>query len=221
MRTRNRYMAIFAITVLGVGFLTGLLCTGPDMKNSVDRYYDAQNFMDIDIKSTMGLTDEDLDEVRATPGVHHVTPLYQEDRVLNDASGEVKTVRITALDLRKLTEDDVNLTTLVAGRLPESEDECVQVLIGPFNDSGKVGDKIEMEPLEDPEGENFKFKEFTIVGLVSVPLSMSIETEYTSVGSGSISEYYYVLPEAVDTDIYMDFYVTLEDAKALDTFSDK
>ena len=90
VRTRNRYMAIFAITVLGVGFLTGLLCTGPDMKNSVDRYYDAQNFMDIDIKSTMGLTDEDLEEVRSMEGVDHVTPLYQEDRVLNDASGETK-----------------------------------------------------------------------------------------------------------------------------------
>ncbi|MBP3758920.1 MAG: FtsX-like permease family protein [Firmicutes bacterium] len=221
VRTRNRYMAIFAITVLGVGFLTGLLCTGPDMKNSVDRYYDAQNFMDIDIKSTMGLTDEDLEEVRSMEGVDHVTPLYQEDRVLNDASGETKTVRITALDLKKLNEDDVNLTTLVAGRLPETEDECVQVLIGPFNDSGKVGDKIEMEPLEDPDEENFKLKEFKIVGLVSVPLSMSIETEPTSVGSGSISEYYYVLPEAVDTDVYTDFYVTLGDAKALDTFSDK
>lgn len=221
MRTRNRYMAIFAITVLGVGFLTGLLCTGPDMKNSVDRFYDAQNFMDIDIKSTMGLTEEDLEEVRSMDGVLHVTPLYQEERVLNDASGEVKTVRLTALDLRKLKENDVNLPTLAAGRLPETADECVQVVIGPFNDSGKIGDKIEIEPLEDKDNENFTKKDFTIVGLVSSPWCMSVDSEPTSVGSGSISEYYYVLPEAVDTDIYTDFYVTIENAAALGTFTDQ
>ena len=221
MRTRNRYLAIFAITVRGVGFLTGLLCTGPDMKNSVDRYYDAQNFMDIDIKSTMGLTEEDLEEVRGMDGVLHVTPLYQEERVLNDSSGEVKTVRLTALDLNELGEDDVNLPTLAAGRLPETEDECVQVVIGPFNDSGKIGDKIEIEPLDDPDSENFVRKEFTIVGLVSSPWCMSVDSEPTSVGSGSISEYYYVLPEAVDTDIFTDFNVTLENAEAMDTFSDE
>lgn len=221
MRTRNRYLAIFAITVLGVGFLTGLLCTGPDMKNSVDRYYDAQNFMDIDIKSTMGLTEEDLEEVRSMDGVLHVTPLYQEERVLNDSSGEVKTVRLTALDIAGLSEDDVNLPTLAAGRLPETEGECVQVVIGPFNDSGKIGDKIEIEPPDDPDNENFVRKEFTIVGLVSSPWCMSVDSEPTSVGSGSISEYYYVLPEAVDTDIFTDFYVTLENAEAMDTFSDE
>ena len=221
MRTRNRYLAIFAITVLGVGFLTGLLCTGPDMKNSVDRYYDAQNFMDIDIKSTMGLTEEDLEEVRGMDGVLHVTPFYQEERVLNDSSGEVKTVRLTALDIAGLSEDDVNLPTLAAGRLPETADECVLVVIGPFNDSGKIGDKIEIQPLDDPDSENFVRKEFTIVGLVSSPWCMSVDSEPTSVGSGSISEYYYVLPEAVDTDIFTDFYVTLENAEAMDTFSDE
>ena len=219
--TRNRFIAIFAITVLGVGFLTGLLCTGPDMKESVDRFYDTLNFMDIDIKSTMGLTDEDLKEVSSFTGVRQVTPLYQQDRTLSDANGEQITVRMTALDLRNLSDDDANLPILVSGRLPRKAGECVEVLIGPFSDTGTIGDVIRLDDMDDPDDEHFVRKKFKIVGLVNVPLSMSVDKEMTNVGSGSISEYYYVLPEVIDSDVYTDFYLTLDDASDMDTFTDE
>ena len=168
MRTRNRYLAIFAITVLGVGFLTGLLCTGPDMKNSVDRYYDAQNFMDIDIKSTMGLTEEDLEEVRGMDGVLHVTPLYQEERVLNDSSGEVKTVRLTALDIAGLSEDDVNLPTLAAGRLPETADESAEA-----EDAMPEGDHLAGQDEETGHAAD-KMKVIVVLGLTAVVIAGAV-----------------------------------------------
>ena len=37
----SRFLAIFLITALGVGFLVGLLCTSPDIRSSVDDYYEA------------------------------------------------------------------------------------------------------------------------------------------------------------------------------------
>jgi len=49
----GRFTAIFAIVALGVGFLAGLLATTPDMKASVDRYYDKNNMADIFINATM------------------------------------------------------------------------------------------------------------------------------------------------------------------------
>ena len=50
----SRFIAIFAIVALGVGFLAGLTSATPDMQVSVDTYYDANNMADIFIKSTMG-----------------------------------------------------------------------------------------------------------------------------------------------------------------------
>ena len=78
-RTLPRFLAIFAITALGVGFLTGLLCTAPDMKESVDRYYDVRNFMDLDIKGTAGLTEEDIRLLRSDAAAAAVTPVIQKD----------------------------------------------------------------------------------------------------------------------------------------------
>ena len=52
----SRFLAIFAIVALGVGFLAGLLATTPDMRYSADPYYDNPNMMDIRLVSTMGFT---------------------------------------------------------------------------------------------------------------------------------------------------------------------
>ena len=56
----SRFLAIFAIIALGVGFLAGLLATTPDMRYSMDQYYRQTNLMDLRIVSTMGLTNEML-----------------------------------------------------------------------------------------------------------------------------------------------------------------
>lgn len=48
---------------LAVGFLAGLRMTSPDMKHSLDVYYDEQNLMDIRIVSTLGLTRDDIDDL--------------------------------------------------------------------------------------------------------------------------------------------------------------
>ena len=61
----GRFAAIFAITALGVGFLAGLLSTAPDFYTTIDDYYDKNDFWDINIKSTGGLTEEDLKAVEA------------------------------------------------------------------------------------------------------------------------------------------------------------
>lgn len=65
----GRFAAIFAITALGVGFLAGLLSTAPDFYTTIDDYYDKNDFWDINIKSTGGLTEDDLEAVKADGSV--------------------------------------------------------------------------------------------------------------------------------------------------------
>ena len=73
-QTISRFLAIFAISALGVGFLAGLLATTPVMRVSADRYYDTTNLMDIRVLSTVGLSEEDIGTIRRTPGVSKVMP---------------------------------------------------------------------------------------------------------------------------------------------------
>ena len=66
--TRSRFLSILILVALAVAFLSGLRSTAPDMKNTGDSYLDAQNFMDIQVMSTLGLTEEDLEALLQPAG---------------------------------------------------------------------------------------------------------------------------------------------------------
>ena len=66
--TYKRFISILLMAFLGVGFFAGIRATSPDMVDTIDNYYDKQNVYDIQIVSTLGLTDEDLEEISFCPG---------------------------------------------------------------------------------------------------------------------------------------------------------
>ena len=70
--SKSRFIAIFAIVALGVGFLAGLLSTTPDMEDSMEEYLDAGNLFDLRVVSTLGLTDEDVQALQQVDGVDKV-----------------------------------------------------------------------------------------------------------------------------------------------------
>ena len=59
--TKKKFISLLIMNYLAVGFLAGLRMTAPDMKHSLDVYYDQQNLMDIRIVSTLGLTQDDIE----------------------------------------------------------------------------------------------------------------------------------------------------------------
>ena len=77
----SRFLAIFAIVALGVGFLAGLLATTPDMRLSMDNYFDENSLMDLRVVSTLGLTEDDCTVLRETEGVQAVMPAYNTDKL--------------------------------------------------------------------------------------------------------------------------------------------
>lgn len=94
--TFSRFMAIFAIVALGVGFFAGLKATTPDMKATTDRYFDDNNLMDIRLLSTMGFTEEDAETLKMQPGIKDVMPTYNCDVLIESSSG-ISVARIHAL----------------------------------------------------------------------------------------------------------------------------
>ena len=56
-KSQSRFWAIFGIVALGAGFFCGLNATGSDMRRTSDAYADRSHLMDVEILSTLGLTE--------------------------------------------------------------------------------------------------------------------------------------------------------------------
>ena len=128
----SRFLAILAIVALGVGFLAGLLSSPGDMRVSADHYYDESRMYDARVLSTLGLTEDDLEAVKAVDGVEAVMPVYDTDLVLvsegEDASSYTTRMHSLPQDTSAESENYLNQLTLVEGRMPEKSGEIVVVL---------------------------------------------------------------------------------------------
>ena len=86
--SRGRFLAIFSIVALGVGFLAGLVSTTPDMRQSVETYLDGAGLYDIRIIGTLGLTQDDVQALQAVEGVQAVQPAYSADLLVDTPAAD-------------------------------------------------------------------------------------------------------------------------------------
>ncbi len=217
----SRFLAIFAIVTLGVGFLAGLLAAPGDMRLSADSYYDDTAMYDLRVVSTLGLTEQDLELVRQTEGVESVLPVYDEDLVLLTPDGDSHTARVHTLPGE--SEPGINNLILQTGRMPEKAGECVVIetktLGGKQNWIGQTLTPEKDEKTEESDEENQGLTSpLTVVGTAKSPLYLSMEQEHTTVGTGTLGLIVYTLPETVSREVYTGFYLTLSGAKELGSF---
>lgn len=210
----SRFLAIFAIVALGSGFLAGVLASPLDMRISADSYMDDSDMFDLRVVSTLGLTDNDIDELRKIDGVEAVVPAYDTDIVMFSQAGDTHTARIHTLP----PEGSPKMYTpvLLEGRLPEKSGECAVILTKTFaGESDWVGKKLSVDPGE--ENENI-VREFTVVGTVRSALYISLENERTPAGKGSIDLKLYTVPESFRQDYYTAAYLRAEGGRKLNSF---
>lgn len=99
--TYKRFISITLMAFLGVGFFAGIRATSPDMVDTIDKYYKAQNVYDIQVISTLGLTDEDIDELAKIENVETVTGSYEKDGKIKIDNSEIITKILTIEELNK------------------------------------------------------------------------------------------------------------------------
>jgi len=220
--TFSRFIAIFAITALGVGFLAGLLSTTPDMRGTIDKYYDDHDMMDIYMKSTWGFDEADIAAVEAAEGIGTVMPHYVTDvlaAVGEDAEGNTTTARLYGLSLDALT---IGKMELVEGRMPASADEILAEKGNGMFASLPLGTVITLQPSEDAElSDTYSETRLTVVGIVTNPYYMSVEREGSSVGNGRVGVMVYGMESLyAPMEVYTDLFVTAAGAKEMDTYSD-
>lgn len=222
--TLSRFLSIFAIVALGVGFLSGLLSTTPDMRLSADTYYDDTNVSDIRVLSTLGLTGEDLAAVRKAPGIRAVYAAHDTDIILSIPDGGTEVTRLHSLpaDLSQENPAYMNQPTLVSGRMPEKAGECVVVWQSDLTPpAANLGDVLTFDLSDEDLADDFTVSQFEVVGIVKSSYYMSVEKEHSTLGSGTVTMVAYTPDESFASDIYTGFYLTVENAAALNAFESK
>ncbi len=213
--TLPRYLSILFIVALGVAFFSGVRAADPDMRRTVDAYYDDMNFLDIRVISTLGLTDEDVAAIREVEGVTDAEGMYSLDVFLQDGdTAMVSTVQ-------SLT-GDISRYYISEGRLPETDGECLLdeafLMYGDY----EIGDVITLRSgTSDDLSDTLARTEFTIVGFGINPMYLSWDRTSASIGNGKVIGFVAVTPDAFVTDTYTQIFVTADQADPLTAMTDE
>lgn len=214
INTRKRFLSILLIVLLGVGFFAGIRAASPDMKKTADTYFDETKMMDIEVISTLGLTDNDVKKIQDMQDVEVAEGSYSKD-VLTRIDDEEYVLKVHTLS------DKINCVKLQQGEMPKNETECVVEESFLKGTNKNIGDTITLESKDTITGPNLKNKEVKIVGTIRSPLYISRERGSTKLASGKINYYIYVPQSEITSKIYTEIYVKVKGAEELDTFSDK
>ena len=231
----GRFLAILGIVALGCGFYAGLQMCGPDMRRDADALYDGCNLYDIRVVSTMGFSQDDVDRLGRIQGVDGAMPAISCD-VMAGLGNSSHACRISSIDVdtaeqaqqqgaNAILSDDgryLNRVFLREGRWPEKADECVITADKPI-EGVEVGATVEALYGTSDLDDLLSQRTFKIVGTVSSP-SYPYTGSFgsTTLGTGMIMEYLYVVPEAFAEDVpFTEVYLTVEGARDFESGSDE
>lgn len=188
----GRFLAILAITALGVGFYAGLKSSQPDMLRSADDYLRRQRMYDLQLMSSLGLMKSDPAAFRRLPGVDAAEGACFADAYARVGEGEEEVWHFQTLTR------DVAVPELLLGRMPEGADECLgDSSIFKEEDLGRhivLTDSNNEETLE-----HFAGRDFTLVGIARSPRYISVDRGSSELGSGRPAGFV-LLPAAAFTD---------------------
>lgn len=236
---KKRFFAIMLITVLGVTMLTGLKAACVDLRVSADQFYDAQNLFDISIVSTLGLTGEDVEVLAQMEEIKDAEGAYSET-----VHTKIKEKNATA-QVKTISREGINMPYIVEGALPAAADEIVVTEEYILNSGKKIGDTVvieedmeedseetedektesgeefEVDIEEEKETPNFLHTIYKISGVVVDVADINNPNGSVSFRTTSAAEYtFFVLPEAVDSEVYTAVHLTISGAKEMFCYSD-
>ena len=210
-KSKSRFISILLIVALGVAFFSGIQASSPDMRYSGDAYYDESSLMDIKVVGTMGLTSDDVSSIEIIDGIESAEGAWSTDVTCGEGQKQ-KVLHIESIN------DTVNKLDVQEGRLPEKSGEIFLDSTFASSNEYKVGDKVALR--EEGDSPVLVTTEYTVVGTGRSPLYISFNRGNTTLGTGEVNGFGYVLPEDFDQEIYTQIYVTVHGAKGLTSYTD-
>ncbi|MBR1692251.1 MAG: FtsX-like permease family protein [Lachnospiraceae bacterium] len=197
----GRYLAILAIVALGVGFFAGLRVSTSAMLQTGDAYLKEHKFFDFRLLSTLGFEQEEVDALKESEELLTAEGAVHTDVIYVGADGEEGVLSTYSI------ADDVNTLSIREGRLPQKAYECV---LDARMQGAAIGQEIRISGNNhDDTREMFACDTYTVVGLADSPIYLNFERGSTSLLSGKVDGFMYLLPEGFDCDYYTEIYVRL------------
>ena len=185
VKTSKRFISILVIVLLGVGFFAGIRAVAPDMKNTLDDYYEKTNMYDIYIASNYGIREDIIDKLQKK---YDIEAVYKK---------EDYATKIISYD----KNNQINTPKLVKGKMPEAIDEVV--IDNHYRNEIKIGDKLTID------SELIKNNTVTVTGYVESPLYISAERDSTNLLSGTIDYYLYMNDDNIISPVKTAAYIKL------------
>ena len=201
-KSAGRYLAIVAIIALGAGLFCGLRVTKVDMVATVQDFTDRQNMFDLQVLNTFGWTEDNVSSLAGMPGIADAEGSISMDALLHMGDQKDHAYRLISIP------ETVNQVSLVEGRMPTAPNECLADNF--FNDSSIIGTQIHVSPLNDDDTlDALAYDSYTVVGLAATPLYLNMQRGSTSIGTGSISDYFYIPRDGFSLDFFTEINLTL------------
>ena len=225
----GRFLAILLIVALGCGFYAGLRMTGPDMRIASDGWFDGTHLYDIEVLSSLGLSERQISRISQVEGVEAVMPARSIDvmTTLNDSQyvmrvhsldvdAAAKSIAFTPNSVTSSKDSYLNRLVLAQGAWPKQPGEAVLSADRVMNSSLHIGDTVTVEYGATDLDDALAVREFKVVGLAHSSLYTSdASMGATSLGSGKIQQYMYVADASFDEDMpYTEAYVRVRGADA-------
>lgn len=217
--TYKRFISILLMAFLGVGFFAGMRASSPDMVDTIDQYYKENQVYDIQILSTLGLTNDDIESISKIDNIETIVGTYEIEGKMEIENKEIIT--------KIMCIEELNQPILLQGELPKNQDECVVEEKFLTANNKSIGDtiEVEVENTKNDEGEEIEYlnqSNLKIVGTVKSPLYISRDRGTSSLGSGKIDYYIYMPKENIKANqIYTGLYIKVKDSEKYTTSSEK
>lgn len=235
-KEKKRLIALAVIAALGVTMMTGLKAACDDVRHSAGVFFYNQKLHDINVISTLGLTEEDVAAIEALDTVESVEGCFSESVKL-----KTENEKISAL-IKSFSPDGMDIPYCISGQLPVKANEIAVTETFLQESHKKIGDTltlIENNPTSDnadddaedsllsqlsadtntdPSGLNRS--DFIITGIVidvTELINPSGTTAYRN--GGAETNIGFVTKEAVKADYYTNLHVCIKGAADLDPFS--
>lgn len=205
----KRFISLVLIIFLGVAFYVGMKSNAPVLMNTMIDYFNEYNYMDIQIIPPIGLTPEEMDELKSqVKDIELIEGGFQESVIIELMNQKINEVQKSTVLVNSYNETKkINKIMVVEGKTPTKENELM--IDTSINKIGyNIGDKITIE------NENIKNKEFTIVGIIRSPEYISLDKDVSKLFNGEIDYFLYIPEENFDYDgVYNRGYIKINTEK--------
>jgi putative ABC transport system permease protein len=212
---KGQFISMFLIVFIGAAFFSGIRSGKSAMEYTINRYFVDNKFMDIQVVSTVGLDDDDIDKIEDIKGIKKVHPSYSIE-AFNDQGTVSYVMKVLAY------EKGVNTPIIKEGRNIKSKKECLIDEDYAITAGIDIGDKIKLEADGDKKiKETLKYEEYEVVGIVNHPMYLSIDRGASSIGNGSVDYFMILHRDVFKLDVYTDAYITIDDIDVESIYDEK